>query len=73
MARKEWKQPWPVTDSPVQIPPEALGDSWQAFLFKNVQVLTLSSTKILHLHCCVSTLSSVTSLLRFVSRFSVYK
>lgn len=45
MPRKEWKQPWPVTDSPVQIPPEALGDSWKAFLFENMQVLMFSSTK----------------------------
>lgn len=69
MARKEWKQPWPVTDSPVQIPPEALGDSWQAFLFENVQVLTPSSTKILLLHCCISALSFVTLPLWFVSGF----
>lgn len=69
MARKDWKQPWPVTDSPVQIAPEALADSWQAFLFENVQVLMFSSTKILLSHCCVSAFSSVTSLLRFVSGF----
>lgn len=69
MASKEWKQPWPVTDRPVQITPEALGDSWQAFLFENMQVLMFSSRKILLLPCCVSALSSVTSLLRFVSGF----
>lgn len=69
MASKEWKQPWPVTDRAVLITPEVLGDSWQAFLFENIQVLMFSSRKILLLPRCVSALSSVTSLLRFVSGY----